>query len=1010
MKKTIRSVLISTLLIPLSFLTAADHLVETQNSVKDRIKFDINKIKVFVGDSNLSNKANLITELNTLNTQADALVYPLDEAGFKATLPFDITLHHNVFKVYSKVLNLYMSNQLLVWHTAKNTKLGLYETPKNNLSDLDIRLMNNEYRYETFNISNGSNRSQEINLTLNNIPNNTTIKVFKGEFVDDRRIDSLFSSSWKERLPGGTQNKGGTDALVELFAPYKVSIPSGTTKQITLLVKTNNTLAGDYPVTIHLAGNDISTNLINLNLHVSPIKLSKKDYSLTMYDYIAENIYAVSNNNQEAMKETFNSHYGDTPKVVLSAPRRGTIDAKGLFLGSYDFSALDRAINLFPNAKGYFISVRLNSSYTFAGVNFFGKEWSRAMGTWMKALSKHMIEQGKDPSQLIISVAHEPRSLDKIAKGLKFAKAIKQYAPEITTAATIYAKAAFSTGLGQELIENLDVVIIARHHYYGDTSEPNRLTPEAKTFYSSLQANSNWTKELWFYGTLFSAAYSSEDRLLHLTRDFYNNANGSGYWSLSDNAKNPTGWNMYPRYRAGKRKTRYTPLYIDDTTVTTSRQWEAMREAQQNNKYAIMLRNIVQRLETEHYAFDPIQKSKIDDALNIVPLTAEEVETKRLEILSLIEALNNNGHDINFLLKVKNGEVAQRWNQVGEVTTIKAVAPTIYHIFEHWYSIGGGTIADANKSTTTFTMPENFARVTASFKYIGNEDADHDGILNFLDSDSDNDGVIDELDAFPFDPLEIMDTDGNGIGNNADLDDDGDGFSDEDELAAGTDPLDKNDYSGTNRILKIENFNDFGEVKVGEEKSQILTISNTGNTPLTISEIVYLHPSNKNVFHVENWSGEIAPGGSKSITVTYKPIVTAVTEASIYIRSNKTRGTFTQTLRGEGISDAPVCTRILKFMTRNGTTFNPGETKTITIANLGRCNLTIGRIRFHSKIDQSYSVTGLSIPSKIIAPNEQLDINITFVPNAIEPSHNGLVYFHSDKTNYGERSQLLKGN
>jgi len=55
--------------------------------------------------------------------------------------------------------------------------------------------------------------------------------------------------------------------------------------------------------------------------------------------------------------------------------------------------------------------------------------------------------------------------------------------------------------------------------------------------------------------------------------------------------------------------------------------------------------------------------------------------------------------------------------------------------------------------------------------------------------DSDGDGVSDELDAFPFDSSESLDTDGDGTGNNADLDDDNDGYSDQQEAIDGTDPL-----------------------------------------------------------------------------------------------------------------------------------------------------------------------------------------------------------------------------
>jgi hypothetical protein len=46
------------------------------------------------------------------------------------------------------------------------------------------------------------------------------------------------------------------------------------------------------------------------------------------------------------------------------------------------------------------------------------------------------------------------------------------------------------------------------------------------------------------------------------------------------------------------------------------------------------------------------------------------------------------------------------------------------------------------------------------------------------DFDADDDGVNDDVDAFPNDPNETIDTDNDGIGNNADADDDGDGVDD----------------------------------------------------------------------------------------------------------------------------------------------------------------------------------------------------------------------------------------
>ena len=74
--------------------------------------------------------------------------------------------------------------------------------------------------------------------------------------------------------------------------------------------------------------------------------------------------------------------------------------------------------------------------------------------------------------------------------------------------------------------------------------------------------------------------------------------------------------------------------------------------------------------------------------------------------------------------------------------------------------------------------------------------------------DSDGDGVSDDLDAFPYDADEYLDTDADGLGNNADTDDDNDGLPDEWELAYGLDPL-LNDAAGDPDGDGVSNINEY---------------------------------------------------------------------------------------------------------------------------------------------------------------------------------------------------------
>jgi hypothetical protein len=72
-------------------------------------------------------------------------------------------------------------------------------------------------------------------------------------------------------------------------------------------------------------------------------------------------------------------------------------------------------------------------------------------------------------------------------------------------------------------------------------------------------------------------------------------------------------------------------------------------------------------------------------------------------------------------------------------------------------------------------------------------DTDADGIGNNADNDDDNDSFADNIDAFPLDKTEWLDTDADGIGNNADPDDDNDTFADNIDAF----PLDKTEWLDT---------------------------------------------------------------------------------------------------------------------------------------------------------------------------------------------------------------------
>ncbi len=118
------------------------------------------------------------------------------------------------------------------------------------------------------------------------------------------------------------------------------------------------------------------------------------------------------------------------------------------------------------------------------------------------------------------------------------------------------------------------------------------------------------------------------------------------------------------------------------------------------------------------------------------------------------------------------------------------------------------------------------------------------------------------------------------------------------------------------RIIGVSGNLAFGSVTTGQTATATMTITNSGTSTLTVSSISY--PSGFS----GAWSGTIAAGGSRAVTVTFAPTAVQSYGGTVTVNSDKTSGANTLAASGTGLGSA--------------LTINPTATNVPAAASSGR--------------------------------------------------------------------------
>ncbi len=194
----------------------------------------------------------------------------------------------------------------------------------------------------------------------------------------------------------------------------------------------------------------------------------------------------------------------------------------------------------------------------------------------------------------------------------------------------------------------------------------------------------------------------------------------------------------------------------------------------------------------------------------------------------------------------------------------------------------------------------------------------------------------------------------------------------------------------------------FGNVVIGKSQTQSVTVTNSGGSPVTVSQASASNAS----FSINGLTLplNLSPGQSASFSVLFVPASAGNVSGSIAIAgsaslSAQTASQQTQTvsaslsISGDGISSGQL-SATPSFIDFGDVTVGTKHTQTATFTNSESTSVTISQANVSGS---SFSISGLTLPT-VLAAGQAASFSVAFTPAASGTSTGGIT-FMSDATN-----------
>ena len=485
-------------------------------------------------------------------------------------------LHRQIFAVQSTVLRALGFSRIVPWKSGRWDPLLPTDPPLKTAAAVNVSMMQNEYRADTFNLSNAGTDVADLILTVEGMPGGSD-----PNYVSVREVPFTDSISL---IPAA-------DALTKVGKQnghYAVQIPAGLTRQIWLSFHPTNVAPGTYHGTVKVEGSGVITFTVPITLSVYPFIFPQKTtLHLGGWDNMDRTVsYGVGSGNQSAFIANLKEHYVDTPWAQTNPVLpTGSYDSNGHMTTAPNPSAFNTWVARWPDAANYFVENTYQTG--FAGFPIGSTAFREAVKEWIAWWAAYLQSQNIPPGKLGLLLVDEPHTSAQDDIIIAYGNALRSAGTDIR----IFEDATWMdpTAGNPHMFEVSDIL------------SPNLLhfILQGKKFRDFYTQQQSLGRELWFYATsgprrLFDPYLNDE---LPGWFAWQYGAKGVESWAFGD-----TGYGIRPLYGNSWNEyvsttISYTPLFLDAQSVTDGKHMEAIREGIEDYEYLRMLHDRVVALE-----------------------------------------------------------------------------------------------------------------------------------------------------------------------------------------------------------------------------------------------------------------------------------------------------------------------------------------------------------------------------------------------------------------------------